>query len=348
MSKKLEKLTPEQEAMMEPYAQKFIALAFDTGEINKTATEDYIRLVCGLDSEYPKDFPIRYVDSPLAVKYYINLYAIVMEKLGKVDSSKTILENLSQVYGTSDREEILKQVDKVEFFNTTLSYYSDISNYSWVAFYKFFEEIGILDHKLFKDYSDAFIASNLYQFAKLPTEVVVCRKPLEIHRDGQDRLNNTSAPAVVWKDGFKQYFVKGVEVPSSWIESGVTVNDIEKESNAELRRIGMELYGYKNYMQDSNAERIAVDEYGELWKKEVPDDEPIVMVSVLNCSPEPEEAMGLEQRYEFRETEISKRGAWFKRYMLRVPPDTKTPLEGLARCARVSEEQYKRRLVFES
>lgn len=348
MSKKLEKLTPEQEAMMEPYAQKFIALAFDTGEINKTATEDCIRLVCGLDSEYPKEFPIRYVDSSLAVQYYINLYAIVMEKFGKVDSTKTILENLCEVYGTSDREQILKEVDAVEFFNTTLSYYSDISNYSWVAFYKFFEELGILNHELFKRYSDAFIASNLYQFAKLPTEVVVCRKPLEIHRDGQGRLNNTTAPAVLWADGFKQYFVKGVEVPTSWIESGVTVNDIEKESNAELRRIGMELYGYKNYMQDSNAERIAVDEYGELWKKEVPDDEPIVMVSVLNCSPEPEQAMGLEQRYEFRETEISKRGAWFKRYMLRVPPDTKTPLEGLARCAGKTEEEYKNLLVFES
>jgi len=311
------------------FLEKYLNKAFSTEGINKDSCEKYIKLVCSLDDEYPKDFKIKYLDSPLALQYYITLYSVALEK------NMTINELKSQ----TTVDELYSLVEK-NLSYVGLSYYSDFSNYVWVSFYKFFEEIGFLDNDLFKNYSDLFLESNLYQFAKLPDEVVVCRKPLELYRDSENRLHSYNSPAVLWADGFKQYFIKGIEVPSSWVEDKVTIKDIEESQNAELRRIALEIYGEKTYLFDSGAEKIASDQWGELWKKEIEDDEPIVVLSVYNSTPESEENVGLEQRLEFRETELGQRGQWYKKYLFRVPPDCVTPLQALAWYANVTEEEY--------
>ena len=169
-----------------------------------------------------------------------------------------------------------------------------------------------------------------------------------INRDGQGRLNATDSPAVEWVNGDKHYFVKGIEVPDSWIEDKVSLKDIQECNNTELRRIAMELYGYKEYVIDIGAKKISSDEWGELYQVEIQEDEPITMVSVLNSTCEPYEQMGLEQREEFRGSELSNRGAWFKRYLLRVPPTTKTPLEGLAWSHDMTPEEYSKNLLLET
>ena len=193
-----------------------------------------------------------------------------------------------------------------------------------------------------------FIKANIYEWAKFEDRAIVCRKPKYIKRDEQGRLHSTEGASIEWHNGDKHYFVKGIEVPESWIKSKVTLEDIKNSSNAELRRIALELYGYKEYVIDIGAKQIAKDEYGELYKVNIQDDEPIVMVSVLNSACEPFKQMGLEQRDEFRATEIAQRGERFKRYLLRVPPEIQTPLEGLAWSHNVTPEEYKNNLIFET
>ena len=105
---------------------------------------------------------------------------------------------------------------------------------------------------------------------------------------------------------------------------------------------------YKNYFVDVGAKKFAEDKWGELYKVTVPDDEDIVMVSVLNSTCEPYEQMGLEQRQEFRESELANRGAWYKRYLIRVPPTTETPLQGLAWTHNVTPEEYESNLLLET
>lgn len=329
--KKVEKLNEKQEEFRNLVREYFEGMAYDTGEINREATEKYLRYVMAMDSDYPKEFSILYYNDPVELQAGINRY----EKLGFCDPETDYKWMLDEkVAGTT-----------MTHYN--LSYYADISNYSWTCAFFFWMHVGISTDE-FREYQEMFLPTNFQQFAKLDKLVLVCRKPVDIHVDSRGRLHNPKGAAVTWKTGRKMYFVKGLEVPSSWVTTGVKVEDIEAEDNAELRRIAMELYGYKEYMLDSGAEMIAQDEYGQLWKKEVPNDEPIVMVSMLNSTPEPEFMEGLEQRQDFRPTEDAMPGAWFKRYMLRVPPTVTTPVEGLAWVQKKSVEDYKEHLLRES
>lgn len=331
-------LTKEQEDYCEVVREEFINLALNSnGEINKEAAEDYVRLVYSLDDdstlEKRNSLHFIYVDSPFEVQNYLNCYASAL--------------HLGQSTTEPWSEEVKEHAEKNKTYYS-LSYYTSLSNYTWVAFFKFFERIGVLQNELFHNYSELFIKANIYEWAKLEDTAVVCRKPLYIKRDSQGRLHCTNGPAVQWKTGECHYFVKGIEVPESWVTSGVTLQDITKESNAELRRIAMELYGYKNYFVDVGAKKFAEDKWGELYKVTVPDDEDIVMVSVLNSTCEPYEQMGLEQRQEFRESELANRGAWYKRYLIRVPPTTETPLQGLAWTHNVTPEEYESNLLLET
>ena len=88
--------------------------------------------------------------------------------------------------------------------------------------------------------------------------------------------------------------------------STITVARIEAETNAEVRRVMIDLYGSKRYLIDSGAtviQELAPDHYivglrtARLLRKEVPNDETIIMVDVLNSTPEPD---GSVKRYQLR------------------------------------------------
>jgi hypothetical protein len=120
--------------------------------------------------------------------------------------------------------------------------------------------------------------------------VMVCERPRVIGRDARGRLHREDGPACEFRDGWGVYAVHGVRVPGDIIESPqtLTVKRIEEESNAEIRRVMIERYGASRYLIDSGAKEIHRDERGILYRKEIADDEPLVMVKVKNSTPEPD------------------------------------------------------------
>jgi hypothetical protein len=91
----------------------------------------------------------------------------------------------------------------------------------------------------------------------------------------------------------------------------ITVELIEAEDNAEVRRVMIERYGISRYMQDCGAVKLHKDECGELFKKNMGQhEEPLVFVKVKNSTPEPDGSI--------------------KDYFLRVPPITKKARDGIA------------------
>jgi hypothetical protein len=68
----------------------------------------------------------------------------------------------------------------------------------------------------------------------------------------------------------------------------ITVEMISKEQNSEIRRVMIDRYGPARYLVDSGAKKIQEDEWGSLYRKEVPGDEPILMVKVVNSTAEPD------------------------------------------------------------
>jgi hypothetical protein len=176
----------------------------------------------------------------------------------------------------------------------------------WVAYLSFFRHVvGLpIDYSKWDHYEKAAEHSGpRYIHAKF---CIVSDRPEVLLVDEQNRPHCTTGPFCRWLDGSALYAVHGVRVPWTVIEhrDQLTVAQIDKEQNAEIRRVMMELYGEAKYLKDSGAMPIHSDSFGVLFRKEIPGDEPLVMVRVENSTPEPD--------------------GHRKTYMIRVPPTTET------------------------
>jgi len=152
--------------------------------------------------------------------------------------------------------------------------------------------------------------------------VFACEKPSVFSVDEGGRLHNALGPSLVFADGFVEHSWHGVSVEARIIEQpeSITIDEIDSMQNAELRRVLIERYGQARYLQDSGAQEMQKDDFGTLYKKEIPGDEPLVMVKVVNSSPEPDGS--------------------FKDYFLRVPPDIETAQRAVAWTFGFEEDDY--------
>ncbi|CAM5301148.1 hypothetical protein STANM337S_00461 [Streptomyces tanashiensis] len=152
--------------------------------------------------------------------------------------------------------------------------------------------------------------------------VVVCERPVELHRDEAGRLDRGDGPALAFPDGFALHAWRGMAVPAEFLAglADLTPERIRTEENAELRRVMLEYYGYDRYLAASGARHEHSDETGVLWRIELADDEDVVMVEVVNSTPEPD--------------------GTHRTYWLRVPPTTRTAREGVAWTFGLRPEAY--------
>ncbi|MGW4464167.1 DUF6745 domain-containing protein [Micromonospora sp. NPDC004704] len=152
--------------------------------------------------------------------------------------------------------------------------------------------------------------------------VILSERPVRVERDNLGRLHHGDGPALLYPDGFGLHVWRGMPIPAEVAEElpRLSVERIRAESNAEVRRVMLEHFGYDRYLRDSNARAIHRDECGVLWRIELPQDEPLVMVEVVNSTPEPDGTR--------------------RTYWLRVPPQTRTARGGVAWTFGLSEEEY--------
>ncbi|WP_202638481.1 DUF6745 domain-containing protein [Bailinhaonella thermotolerans] len=151
---------------------------------------------------------------------------------------------------------------------------------------------------------------------------LVCERPVELHRDEAGRLHRGDGPAMAFPDGFALHAWRGMPVPAGFGETmgSLTVGAIRAETNAELRRVMLEHFGYQRYLTESGAEFVQADDTGVLWTIEMPGDEPVTMVEVLNSTPEPDGTR--------------------RTYFLRVPPWVRTARQGVAWTFGLQEADY--------
>ncbi len=183
---------------------------------------------------------------------------------------------------------------------------------NWLAFYEYFREVCSLDAETQNLRGLWKIAKNAGWF--LPHEKIcwISERPNKLNRDERGRLHSENDAAIAYPDGWEIFAWHGVRVAEYVIRhpGQITVKDIEQESNAEIRRVKMERFGQDKYLRESHAELQHRDEFGKLWRKQIPNDEDLVMVEVLNSTPEPDGSS--------------------KTYFLRVPPSVQTAKEAVA------------------
>lgn len=131
-----------------------------------------------------------------------------------------------------------------------------------------------------------------------------------IYMDESRRLHREDGPAVHYNAGAEYYFWKGLEIDRKIIMEPFTVKDIDGEQNLEIRRVMIDKYGQGQYLMDSGATERHRDDWGVLYEKQMGRDEALVMVKVVNSTPEPD--------------------GTYKDYFIRVPPDMRTAREAIA------------------
>ena len=161
---------------------------------------------------------------------------------------------------------------------------------------------------------------------------MVCDFPEILRKDDRNRPHCDDGPSHRWRDGWSLYHVHGVRVPEYVVmrPEQITVALIDAEQNAEIRRVMLDRFGPDRYVKESGAavidsctsdHAIAGLRTAKLYRQELNGDEPIVMLDMLNSTPEPDGSI--------------------KRYMIRIDPNAyggvKTCLAAMASTYRMPD-----------
>ncbi|RBQ16251.1 hypothetical protein DP939_31720 [Spongiactinospora rosea] len=229
------------------------------------------------------------------------------------------LADPSGASGTSPRDDLDDEIESL-LRRTTLDAALGQHDAPWLAFFDGLARAGDLDlGPLDGVLRAAREAGWWWPFERV---VLMCERPAELHRDDLGRLHQAAGPALAFPDGFALHAWHGMPVPA---EFGAAMADlsaprIRREENAELRRVMLEHYGFDRYLRESDAKLIQRDATGVLWRADLADDEPLVMVEVINSTPEPDGTS--------------------RTYFLRVPPYVTTAREGVAWTFGLRADQY--------
>lgn len=142
------------------------------------------------------------------------------------------------------------------------------------------------------------------------------------------RLHRTNGPAVVMPSG-ELFYWKGVHIePSLWNRrKEMSAEEILTHPNAEVKRCLMEMVGYENLLAKTQHKILHEDPVSGavLFRVEVPDDEPLVIIKVID---------GTELRDE--------QGKPFRKiYFLRVPPTSSKCEEAIAWTFDMTIDEYR-------
>lgn len=137
----------------------------------------------------------------------------------------------------------------------------------WVSDFKYLCEVFNFSHPIIDALVDIAESSHYWMAYGDPDGdngyLILCDSPSVCKIDGpnSDRHNETG-PAFQW-EGFELYYWNNTLIPPWFIENKLngtlSSKDVTKESNQEMRRILMQIYGWRNWIHDEGAKVIHED-----------------------------------------------------------------------------------------
>ena len=278
-TKMITELTEAQIATFPHYREKWIRIGTSTKECNVPEAKKYIALAYEAAELPPPEFFIGPVNDPIQGAIACNVLKDFLEREVEFDSPEALNE---MVMAELDNPKYAKELDISNQLSGNQEY--------WFSYADFFlnetEVTGIEKIRPLLELSE-----HIGWWTALQNVAILQHPPLEIHFDEENRTHNTEGPAIKFRgDNSKAnvYIVHGIRVDKKIVDRDYTVEDIDKEMNAEIRRIMIDLYGAERYIMDSGITPVHSDEFGDLYQKEVPDDETIMIVKVVNSTQEPD------------------------------------------------------------
>lgn len=291
---KIENLTPEQERQLVEWRDKWLAIGRATGEADieaiRPVINDFYKRI-GRDTPY-----IWRVSSPMMAILVIN---VLRDHLGN-QLRANLDDNLRSHLGANLRDQLwgnlganlranLRANPTFEFIGT--AFWGSHDSH-WIAYYLFAQchlKSDIYEpDDLAKLQGWATLAQNCFWWYAYDGICFVSDRPKYYSLDTQGRLHGDSAMCMEFADGYGFYAWHGVRVSEDIImhPETITIEQIDNERNAEMRRILLTRFGEVRYIEESGIEPVQQDDFGRLYIKQIPMDEPLVMVRVLNSTPE--------------------------------------------------------------
>lgn len=293
-------LTPEQVAQLPAIRDHWLAMGLSTAPADRRAAEDGVRHAYRAANLEPPSIFV-WLSSPLA---------------GAVGAAQ--LKQVGDQVGDQVGAQVGDQVwDQVWAQVREAGYGQHDAN--WIGFYDAFRRFGIDVSPLRGLTTITSHAGWWWPFRGL---CVLTERPDRLSRDAEGRLHSADGMALRYRDQWGIYAWHGVRVNEALImrPDTLTPHQILQERNAEVRRVMFARYGEERFMRDSGVLPIHSDDCGDLYRVDVPDDEPLVMVRVLNSTAEPDGAR--------------------KPYWLRVPPDMTQARAAVAWTFGLTARQY--------
>jgi hypothetical protein len=192
---------------------------------------------------------------------------------------------------------------------------------NWLSFYDYFMGVTKLNCcKQLKPLMD--LSENCGWWWPFEGAVILTEKPNFICRDEQNRLHHESRKALEYPDGFGVYSWHGVRVPD-WVikyPESITIDKINKEENAEVKRVLLERFGIPRWLKEIKATIVQKDRFGKL-----------IETRALSS---------WEGEEDLAKFVLVKDASTARQYALRVPPSVKTAHEGIAWTFGMTAEQY--------
>lgn len=303
-------LTPEHKAQLPAWRAKWIANAFSTAPMDDQEKIQLKEAVQGLyraaKYEPPPDDRIIFVPSPFALRFAGGFAAAIWYLYAhpgiKIQQSATPPPTTTPAKGkpTWYRYPVNQMIEVAKALGGENAHFllscANSANQLWdggnqwsgyaayLSFYRHVVQLPI-DFSKWAHYEALAAAGPRIAHEKF---CMISERPDILTVDGQNRPHNETGPFCRWRDGSLLYAWHGVHVPWPIIEhpESITRETIEAEGNIEVQRVMLERYGEGRYMQEAGAELIHEDKFGQLFKLQRKDRDPMTVVRVINTTPE--------------------------------------------------------------
>jgi hypothetical protein len=270
---KIDKLTPEQEAKMPAYVQKWIDIGTNTDRLDPVRTKKTIDQYRALINR-PVDVPMIILDNPLeawAACHLITNFGVRIEDLNA---------ELDGVFNGNPKKYDIPPAQlpwqSGSFFAATFSFYDFM-----------FEEVGVeIDAELYAKYKTWEATSQIGCIYPMEEYTIVSEKPTEIHLNfnAANRLHRDGGPALTYagRGNLKVYSLNGVRVPEyiavtpeekldldyykTITNADIKAEFVRKAGIERFKELGTLLDTYKNYQGEEYIKWH--DSQYELWDME--------------------------------------------------------------------------------
>jgi len=278
MVKKIESLTPAQEAQMPAWRDKWIEIGLRTGDADFETFDKYIKVAyekAGL--EFP-DCIVRVKSPKIGAQVAATAHVLLanddfwnaVDAIPEMTMNRVMaaIRDVCDDADTSEYEPELVKAIKTYRKGLKLEWHSWFGGQFWVggwwgspAFVSFFTDVCDLELEPdIEERATAYrkICESVNYFWCNAAFVVVCDRPQTLIRDAEGRLHNEHGKAITYKDGWGLYCLDGIALEEEMFKNiaskKMTFDEIMKIPNADIQAVALK-YNPEAIL-NSNAELI--------------------------------------------------------------------------------------------